>query len=145
VRIWSVHPSYLDHKGLVALWREALLAKHVLEGKTKGYTRHPQLIRFRNAPDPLPAINQYLSEVHNEANRRSYRFDGTKIDWNFVPQTLSVTKGQLLYEQRHLLTKLQQRDSKRYLELVNLALFLPHPLFVSSAGDVEPWEISSKS
>jgi hypothetical protein len=126
------------------LWREALLAKHVLEGRTKGYTRHPQLIRFRNATEPLQAINQYLSEVHNEANRRNYHFDSTKIDHNFVPQTLPVTEGQLQYEQGHLLSKLQQRDTKRYMQLVNLALFLPHPLFVSAAGGVEPWEITSK-
>lgn len=144
MRIWSLHPSYLDHKGLVALWREALLAKHVLEGKTKGYTRHPQLTRFRNAPSPLEAINQYLSEVHNEANRRDYHFDSTKIDWTFIPQTLPVTEGQLRYEQQHLLAKLQNRDAKRYLELVNLALFLPHPLFIPSAGNVESWEITSK-
>ena len=47
MRIWSLHPRYLDAKGLVAVWRETLLAKHVLEGKTKGYKNHPQLNRFR--------------------------------------------------------------------------------------------------
>jgi hypothetical protein len=49
MRIWSIHPKYLDIKGLVALWREALLAKHVLEGRTKGYRNHPQLDRFKLA------------------------------------------------------------------------------------------------
>ena len=37
IRIWTLHPKYLDAKGLVAVWREALLAKHVLENKAKGY------------------------------------------------------------------------------------------------------------
>jgi hypothetical protein len=33
MRIWSLHPKYLDSKGLVALWRESLLAKNVLRDK----------------------------------------------------------------------------------------------------------------
>lgn len=37
MRIWSLHPSYLDAKGLVALWRETLLAQKVLLGATVGY------------------------------------------------------------------------------------------------------------
>ena len=49
MRLWSVHPKYLDSKGLVALWREALLAKQVLEGGTKGYRNHPQLDRFKKS------------------------------------------------------------------------------------------------
>jgi hypothetical protein len=40
MRKWSIHPQYLDTKGLEALWREALLAKNVLEVKTKGYRNH---------------------------------------------------------------------------------------------------------
>jgi hypothetical protein len=59
MRIWSIHPKYLDTKGIVALWREALLAKNVLEGKTKGYKNHPQLDRFKSASKPSDAINYY--------------------------------------------------------------------------------------
>ena len=36
MRLWSLHPRYLDAKGLVALWREGLLAQAVLKGQTKG-------------------------------------------------------------------------------------------------------------
>ena len=43
MRLWSIHPRYLDSMGLVALWREALLAQAVLRGETKGYKFHPQL------------------------------------------------------------------------------------------------------
>jgi hypothetical protein len=43
MRLWSLHPQYLDPQGLVALWREALLAQAVLRGKTRGYKHHPQL------------------------------------------------------------------------------------------------------
>lgn len=50
MRIWSVHPSLLDAKGLVACWRETLLAQKVLQGLTKGYKNHPQLDRFSNPP-----------------------------------------------------------------------------------------------
>ena len=41
MKLWSIHPKYLDAKGLVALWREALLAQKVLDGKTEGYKNHP--------------------------------------------------------------------------------------------------------
>lgn len=37
MRLWVSHPKYLDCKGLVALWRESLLARKVLKGKTKGW------------------------------------------------------------------------------------------------------------
>jgi len=93
MRLWSIHPQHLDSKGLVALWREALLAQHVLDQKTTGYRSHPQLIRFRNAKKPLDAINQYLSAVYAEAEKRNYHFDKSKIDWNFEEATIEVTDG----------------------------------------------------
>src|SRR5664279_1767699 len=95
MRIWSLHPKYLDSKGLVALWREALLAKNVLEGKTIGYKNHPQLNRFKQAKRPLEAINQYLSEIYLESVIRSYNFDKQKINWSFKKSKLPVTTGQL--------------------------------------------------
>src|SRR3989339_1383733 len=119
MRIWSLHPKYLDTKGLVALWRETLLAKHVLEGKTKGYKNHPQLNRFKEAPAPLDCINQYLSVVYKEALRRGFNFAKDKIKWEFKPTTLTVTTGQLYYEKEHLLNKLILRDKNLYEILLN--------------------------
>jgi hypothetical protein len=92
MRIWSLHPQYLDTKGLVALWRETLLAKNVLAGNTKGYKNHPQLKRFKNTDNPLHAINQYLSIIYQEASSRGYTFTREKIDWDFKPTTLTVTR-----------------------------------------------------
>lgn len=141
MRIWSLHPNYLDPKGLVALWRETLLAKHVLEGKTKGYRNHPQLTRFRAAQEPVQRINQYLAAVYEEAQQRGYRFDREKIDWNFRAATLDVTSGQLRYEWDHLLSKLQVRDVDRFHELLEIEEMDPHPLFQVIAGEVEVWEV----
>lgn len=141
MRIWSVHPKYLDAKGLVALWRETLLAKHVLEGKTKGYKNHPQLNRFKNSERAVDAINNYLAIVHREATNRQYNFDDKKINRDFSPASLSVTKGQLNYEATHLLNKLKTRDPKKYQDLKNLKSFEPHPLFNLIEGDIEDWEI----
>ena len=104
MRIWSIHPKYLDTKGLVALWRETLLAKHVLEGKTKGYRNHPQLDRFKHTDKPIESINEYLATVYNEALTRNYNFDKEKINWNFEPSILQVTTGQMEFEKKHLLT-----------------------------------------
>lgn len=79
MRLWSIHPQYLDPQGLVALWREALLARKVLSGLTKGYKHHPQLARFRSCDNPIGAIDWYLSFVLDEARRRNYNFDASKI------------------------------------------------------------------
>jgi hypothetical protein len=141
MRIWSLHPSLLDTKGLVALWRETLLAKHVLEGKTKGYTNHPQLNRFKATNNPIFAINYYLSEVYIEAERRGYNFDKNKIDWSFEPITISVNDKQVEYEFQHLLRKLEIRDVKKFEDLKNTSKIHLHPMFLEIKGEIEDWEI----
>ncbi len=140
MRIWSIHPKYLDTKGLVALWRETLLAKNVLEGNTKGYKNHPQLIRFKNSDNPINAINQYLSAVYQESQARGYNFNIAKFGVGFQPQTLFVTKGQIEYEMEHLLKKLKIRDFNKYNQLINLQNIEPHPLFKIVEGEIENWE-----
>lgn len=141
MRLWSLHPKYLDTKGLLGLWREALLAKAVLENRTFGYKNHPQLIRFRRHPYPVAAINLYLWYVYAEANVRGYRFDIKKLDVPKHPvDTIPVTIGQLLYEWRHLLNKLKLRDPIRFHRLINLPLPEPHPIMVVVSGEIEEWE-----
>ncbi|HYC83010.1 MAG TPA: pyrimidine dimer DNA glycosylase/endonuclease V [Candidatus Paceibacterota bacterium] len=138
MRLWSLHPKYLDTKGLVALWREALLAKRVLEEKTKGYRFHPQLERFRATDDQVTAINSYLLPIWQEAQRRGYRFDKEKIG-EIGDVEMTVTDGQLGHELVHLRKKLVRRDPPRLDQL----LFRrpdPHPLFRIVGGGVEPWE-----
>jgi hypothetical protein len=141
MRIWSLHPHYLDTKGIVALWRETLLAKHVLEGRTKGYKNHPQLNRFKAAKNPLHAINQYLAEVYAEATKRGYTFGKDKIDWKFQKQTLTVTDGQIAYELEHLKKKLKVRDTEKLKEIKNVSAITPHPLFKIVKGNIEDWEV----
>jgi hypothetical protein len=140
MRIWSLHPKYLDQKGLVSLWRETLLAKHVLEGKTKGYKNHPQLDRFKAARSPLDAINQYLSEIYKEAVCRKYNFKSEKINWNFKECKITVTTGQIKYESRHLLNKLITRDLSKFNDFSNIESFETHPLFEIIDGEIENWE-----
>jgi hypothetical protein len=141
MRIWSLHPKYLDAKGLVALWRETLLAKHVLEGKTIGYKNHPQLTRFKSSGSPLDCINNYLAVIYEEATHRHYLFDQTKVDMKFPQQCLTVTSGQLQYEVCHLLAKLKARDPAKYQQLIQQPIVDPHPLFKIVEGGVEDWEI----
>ena len=140
MRIWSLHPKYLDSKGLVALWRETLLAKHVLEGKTKGYRNHPQLVRFQDSPKPLHAINLYLSIVFNEAQQRGFHFDPSKFTKKFSHVVIPVTDEQVAYEAEHLRNKLQKRDVRKWEELKSVKTFEPHPLFSIVTGVREKWE-----
>jgi IS30 family transposase len=141
MRIWSLHPSYLDQKGLVALWRETLLAKHILEGKTKGYKNHPQLERFKSVDYPLDAINQYLNIVYTEAISRQYNFDVNKFKRSKKKIIITVTEEQLAYEFIHLLSKLKKRDRERYNNIRKNTKVESHPIFKIIKGPIESWEI----
>lgn len=141
MRLWSLHPKYLDTKGLVALWRETLLAKQVLEGKTQGYKNHPQLERFKTITSPLDAINQYLQEVFNESQIRGYFFDGNKFNPDFTPVSIPVNKGQLDFEVEHLMDKLSTRTPEKYHLMKEFYFFDPHPIFSVVEGGIEDWEV----
>jgi hypothetical protein len=140
MRLWTLHPKYLDAKGLVALWREALLAKHVLAGRTRGYRNHPQLDRFFAHRRPDAAIDAYLQAVYAEALRRGYAFDRGKLDGLRVRTTMPETRGQVRYEWGHLMKKLRVRDAARHRALRSIARPEPHPLFHIVAGNVREWE-----
>ena len=162
MRIWSLHPSLLDRRALVACWRETLLAQKVLRGLTRGYTNHPQLIRFRAHPQPLEAVAAYLSGLADEADARGYSFNraligagedgagenGTdKAENPYASVTLiPVPLGQLEYELAFLLHKVAGRDpewehrlSERMAARGELAA-CAHPLFEVVPGAIEPWE-----
>jgi hypothetical protein len=140
MRIWSLHPEYLDSRGLVALWREALLARAVLEGATRGYRNHPQLSRFKADADPVGCLNFYLSAVYDESKTRGYSFDKGKLPDRAARKTLPLTRGQLVYEFAHLLDKLAARDPERRDRLKNPGLIRPHPLFFIIEGGMAEWE-----
>lgn len=141
MRLWSLHPRYLDTTGLVALWREALLAQAVLNGQTRGYRHHPQLRRFRECADPQQTIAAYLWPVHTEAVRRGYRFDAGKICGCETSPTLPVSDGQLAYEWQHLIGKLRTRAAAWLDRLGCDPAPEPHPLFTVVPGDIARWEI----
>jgi hypothetical protein len=140
MRLWTLHPKYLDAKGLVALWREALLAQKVLRGATKGYKHHPQLRRFSKCTNPPAAIASYLTVVQEEAVRRGYKFDAAKIGKHRLRSKLKETRGQLLYEWLHLKRKLKRRDPRRYRLLLSVRNPVPHSLFCLVPGKVRGWE-----
>lgn len=143
MRLWSLHPKYLDPQGLVALWREALLAKAVLRGETRGYTRHPQLERFNAHPSPRLAINAYLAAVHDEACVRGYAFDRAKLGPVRAVQPLRVSSGQLAHEWQHLCAKLAARNPAVLAQWDGVDFPEVHPLFQSEPGPVASWERTS--
>lgn len=140
MRLWTLHPKYLDPQGLVAVWREALLAQKVLAGSTRGYRSHPQLTRFRAQPDPLAAIATYLRGLHAEALQRDYSFDASKIRSAETAGPLKATRGQLLYEWSHLLKKLQTRSPALHEAHQVVKEPEAHPLFEIAPGPIAEWE-----
>ncbi len=140
MRLWTLHPKYLDPRGLTALWREALLAQSVLRGQTKAYARHPQLGRFRGTRTPLRCIAEYLSVIHEEGKRRGYKFDSSKIARAGPVEPIVATSGQLQFEWSHLLGKLRLRNPEWFRKLESVQSVDPHPLFKIVPGGVAEWE-----
>ncbi len=143
MRLWSLHPKHLDAKGLVALWREGLLALAVLKGRTKGYTHHPQLERFRSQNDPVAALQYFLLEIHRAATERGYHFDIGRL--GPIPlcircdHLIAVTTGQLEFEALHLLNKLKRRAPVLAQEF-DPSKIAAHPIFIVRPGPIENWE-----
>lgn len=138
MRLWSLHPSYLDTKGLLAVWREGLLAQKVLQGRTQGYRNHPQLERFKSQKDPRKAIGNYLLEVWKEAEARGYSFARQKVRKTGAMKPIPVTRGQVKYEWEHLRKKLKKRDPARLKALKGKPKL--HPSFRTIAGPIADWE-----
>ena len=138
MRLWSLHPELLDRAALVAGWREGLLAQAVLAGRTKGYRSHPQLERFRAAADPVTAVITYLTALREEATRRGYRFDATRLEGPADGSVrIPVTTGQLAFELEHLRAKVRVRAPEWE---ARLGEPLPHPMFEVVEGVIESWE-----
>ena len=140
MRLWSLHPQYLDTQGLVALWREGLLARHVLHGLTQGYRNHPQLDRFKAHAAPQQAIDAYLWAVQQHATVRGYKFDTKKLGPLVDVAPLPVSTGQLAYEWEHLLRKLQTRNPALYEQWRHTATPTCHPLMQLANGPIADWE-----
>ena len=140
MRLWSIHPKYLDAIGLVALWRESLLAQKILRGKTKGFKNHPQLKRFKTHPYPQRVIADYLLEIWEESKKRGYNFNKRKIGRRNTRKKMSVTSGQLRWEFDWLCDKLKKRDPRRYEELQRVKKIQCHPAFKVTEGEMEDWE-----
>jgi hypothetical protein len=140
MRLWTLHPSHLDSRGLVALWREGLLAKAVLRGRTRGYRNHPQLARFKTHRRPVAAINTYLAAVHAEASRRGFNFDARKLRGPRTTIRMAATRDQLRFERAHLLRKLRKRSIHDHRRALDTAV-RGHPIFRLRDGPVAEWEI----
>ena len=142
MRLWSIDLGWLDSIGIVALWRESLLARAVLEGKTNGYVNHPQLYRFKSSEKPLAAIETYLYYVFEESLKRGFNFDNEKIRDNLIDKGIKipVSQGQLDYELKLLKFKLKQRSQEYYKNISTINKGNPNSMFASHPGSIEVWE-----
>lgn len=140
MRLWSLHPKYLDSARLLALWGQGLLARKILLGKIKSNRNYPQLIRFRKHPTPVTAIDAYLYEVWLESQRRGYNFQSAKIRAVDLHEEIKVADKQLAYELLHLRQKLKAWDIEQHERIKDVSQPLPHPLFKVVKGEIEDWE-----
>jgi hypothetical protein len=114
MRIWTLNLSVLDRARLLGLWRESLLCakgiKYLMRGEKFPYTSHPQSLMIQSHKQPIRAINTYLYYIYEEACKRGYKFDTTKIDYDLVgvDECIKVPIGQVEFEYRHLSKKLDK-------------------------------------
>ena len=144
MRIWSVHPELLDTRGLVAAWREGLLAQACLLRGEGGYANHSQLLRFKAHEAPLEAICSVLWDIAEEAGRRGYNFNTDKIHEHTIEKVV-VTTDQLDYELDHLYIKLCRRDMYQADKLAEMRdqlepEELAGPSFEVVDGPIAEWE-----
>ena len=140
MRIWSIHPKYLDTKGLLAVWREGLLAQKVLMNETKGYKNHPQLLRFKSEINSVAAIGAYLEQIYKEAQKRGYKFNFDKIENTDFYNKLIVTNGQVDFEWKHFKSKVRKRNPIIYRKIKNIRTPKINPIFIKKNGIKEKWE-----
>lgn len=140
MRLWSLHPKYLDVKGLSGLWGEGIMARNALLGIKKGYANHPQLERFKKQENPIIFIDTYLLNIYNESIERNYNFNREKFGFNFTDFQIDVTDGQVAYEFKHLMRKLKIRDTNKYRELKTIEFPDVNSVFRVVTGDIETWE-----
>ena len=148
MRLWTLDPCYLDSQGLGGLWRELCVAFNALSGKKKGYSNHPQLIRFKYTDRPLDYIGTYAWYVYVESARRGYNYNRELmpiVDKSKPFKPIKVTLGQVEFERQHLINKLTAR-SPEYLSSVDTLTYLDtedlmiNPIFEIVPGPVEDWE-----
>jgi hypothetical protein len=140
MRIWTVHPRYLDVKGFVALWRETLLGMETLKKHVKcqhyiPWYKHPQLAPFKAQSDPILYISNYLYLVLEESRRRNYNFDGSKLDAIPYCENLPLIKASrevLVHEWLVCLGRYRVRSPKWFEEVKDISPLEvdPHPLYI---------------
>lgn len=134
MRIWSIHPAYLDSKRLGAQWREGLLCRYVMNGLTKGYKNHPQFLRFRDKVKS-DFLDTYLYYIWLESKSRGFNYNINLL--NDINENnnycFPVTLSQVQYEIKHLYYKLCiKRDVPSDIKI--------HPCFHIVDGPIEWWE-----
>ena len=140
MRLWSIHPRYLDPPGLGGLWREALLAQGIVIGRTTAYRNHPQARRVLEQPDPWGAIHDYLVGVWEEGDRRGYDYKRSRILPHAGSHPMTVPRGQLEYEAALLRLKLEARNPAYLDDLPRPECVPPHPSILVVEGGIAWWE-----
>lgn len=128
--LWTVHPKYLDKQGLIALWREGLLAQKSLNGELDIELNNQVWQQFKNSENPLKAIGTYLSFIASEGARRGYKLGHEKIIYpNFDDNKFDIRPQDLIFEMKHLRDKLKLRDKNKWHEVNQVEQVEPNPAF----------------
>ena len=147
MRIWTLHPRFLDRQGLLGQWREALQAKNALldPHHSSNVCHERQLRRFKAAKiQALSCMGVYLHAVADEMILRGYKPNVSLIPYYVgTPSLIPVTQGQVNFEIAHLMAKLTERDPSRLLPLSKIRVLMSNqlnPIFKEVGGDIESWE-----
>ncbi len=148
MKLWSLHPRHMDHTRLLALWRTALAARDIIEGRASDYRVDRSIYRFMGRLDSDRAINTYIYYIWLEAKGRGYRFareEALKKELIDTEIKIPVTSGQLLFEAWKLLTKISQTNPDWISRLAIEKCFEANPVFRVVEGLPDPREKISRT
>ena len=141
MRLWSLHPRYLDPKGLVALWREALARPGRAPGAIPGdIATIPSCSDSARSPLRVAASPSTFGPCTRNRSSEATASTGARLCTGGTVARVDVTRGQLDFEWRHLLAKLEKRNPPVLEALQNTGDPAPHPLFRVVPGAIEEWE-----
>jgi len=112
MRLWSIHPKYLDRQGLLAVWRESLLAQSVL---IKGeYTECPECLGSGYTIDNGYEAREICFKCHGKGKIKTPYYNHPQLERFKNVYNPSPGKNIAYYIKAYLYWILYEATKRRY-------------------------------
>lgn len=147
MRVWTIHPKYLNRKELSACWHDGLRALKVLSEPEKYQRFYEGLSVFRVQSEPVYALAKYLQAIGKEGVKR-----GLQMDLSLLPEVpkdfrlkIPVSEERIASERKLLTKRLAGLGRWHLRKFQSMLPGRTNPLFfVQNDNHPSPWEIISR-